>query len=182
MAVRAEIVAEDGSGWLRLGGGLSDEQVGRLVELWVGEAASPRESVERLLAGDRSVFSGVRLTDAGARVDPGCCLLLEDWRSWVGVESGGWPDVGHDGPWLERDALGLTIWPRGAEDWRSEPVREGLPVRVLYGEVPELRRSLQTDLLGLLDSLRRWANTHCPDRAGALVAHADHVFAISAPV
>lgn len=182
MALRAEIVAEDGSGWLRLGGELTDEQVSRLVELWVGEAAPPQESVERLLGGDRSVFGGVRLTDSGARVDPGCCLLLEDWRSWVGVENGGWPDVGHDGPWLERDAEALTIWPRGAEDWRPEPVRDGLPVRVLYSQLPELRRSLQTDLRGLLDSLRRWADTHCPDSASALVAHADHVFAITAPV
>jgi hypothetical protein len=53
---------------------------------------------------------------------------------------------------------------------------------VLNSEVPELRRSLQTDLLGLLDSLQRWANTHCPDGATALVAHADHVFEISAAV
>lgn len=181
MAVRAELVAEDGSGWLRLHGGLSDEQVSRLIELWVGEAAPPRESVSRLLAGDRSVFGGVRLTDAAARVDPGCCLLLEDWRSWIGVESGGWPDLGHDGPWLERDAEALTIWPRGAEDWRSESIREGLPVRVLCSQLPELRRSLQVDLVGLLDSLRRWADAHCPDDAAALVAHADRVFAVTAP-
>lgn len=69
-----------------------------------------------------------------------------------------------------------------AEDWRSEPVREGPPVRVLHSQVPELRRSLQTDLLGLLDCLRLWANTHCPDRATDLAAHADRVFAISTPV
>ncbi|TCC23325.1 hypothetical protein [Kribbella sindirgiensis] len=58
-------------------------------------------------------------------------------------------------------------------------MRDGLPVRVLYSQVPELRRSLQTDLRGLLDSLRRWADTHYPDSATALVAH---VFAITDPV
>lgn len=75
----------------------------------------------------------------------------------------------------------MTIWPRGAEDWRSEAVREGPPVRVLHSQVAELRGSLQADLLGLLDSLHRWANTHCPDRATDLVTHADRVFAISPP-
>jgi hypothetical protein len=128
MPVRAEIVAEDGAGWLRLDGALSDEQVGRLVELWLGEAAPARESVERILrAEERSVFGGARLTDTvtGVQVLPGCCLLLEDWRTWVGVEHRGTPDLGHDGPWPEFDDAGLTIWPSGDEDWRTEAVPEG---------------------------------------------------------
>jgi hypothetical protein len=181
MPVLAEIVAEDGAGWLRLDGRLSAGETGRLVELWLGEAAAPRESVERILQdSERSVFGGVRLTDpaTGAQVLPGCCLLLEDWRTWVDAK----PDLGHDGPWPEVDDAGLTIWPRGDEDWRAEAVREGQPVRVVRSEMPRICRMVQADLEGLLEALARWAGNHCPELADELVAHADRTFAVTAPL
>jgi hypothetical protein len=135
-------------------------------------------------AEEWSVFGGLRLTDlgTGARVDPGCCLLLADWRSWVGVDRGAYPDLGHDGPWADFDDEALTIWPAGGEDYRDSFVREGLPVRVRRDQVPELLRSTQNDLVGLLRCLKRWALENCPQQADALVALADQVFAVGRPL
>lgn len=151
----------------------------------MGEAAPPRDAVARILqAGERSVFGGARLIDnvTEAQVLPGCCLLLQDWRTWVGVEYGGTPDLGHDGPWPEFDDVGLTIWPGGDEDWRAETVPEGRPVRVLRSEVPRLCRAMQADLGGLLEALARWTTTRCPELTEDFVAHADRTFAVTAPL
>jgi hypothetical protein len=79
---------------------------------------------------------------------------------------------------VEADDEGLTVWPAGDEDYRETPVREGLPVRVRRDQVPELLRSVQDDLIGLLDCLQRWAQVECPDHADALVRLADRVFKI----
>jgi hypothetical protein len=61
-------------------------------------------------------------------------------------------------------------------------VREGLPVRVRREQVPELLRSVQNDLIGLLGCLERWAHEHCPQRADALVTLADRVFDVRRPL
>jgi hypothetical protein len=189
MSLRVEIVAEDPPDWLRISGNLSSEETARLMALWAGgvtdDGTPPGAMVDALIrAGDWSVFGGLRLTDldTGARVDPGCCLLLADWRSWVGVDRGAYPDIGHDGPWADLDDEGLTIWPAGGEDHRDSFVREGLPVRVRREQVPELLRSVQNDLIGLLRCLERWALENCPQHADALVALADQVFAVRRPL
>ncbi|GAB2665404.1 hypothetical protein [Kribbella swartbergensis] len=189
MSLRAEIVAEDPPGWLRISGELSPEETARFMVLWArgatDDGATPAEAVDALIrAEDWSVFGGLRLSDldTGARVDPGCCLLLEDWRSWVGVDRGAYPDLGHDGPWADFDDEGLTVWPAGGEDHRDSFVREGLPVRVRRGQVPELLRSVQNDLIGLLGCLGRWAQENCPQHADALVTLADRVFAVRRPL
>jgi hypothetical protein len=184
-----EVVAEDRPGWLLISGDLSPAETARFMALWADgvsdDGTPPCETVDVLLrAEDRSVFGAVRLTDlgTGARVDPGCCVCLEDWRSWIGVDRGAYPDLGHNGPWADVDDEGLTIWPAGGEDYRSDFVREGLPVRVRREQVPELLRSVQNDLIGLLGCLERWAHEHCPQRADALVTLADRVFDVRRPL
>jgi hypothetical protein len=104
-----EVVAEDRPGWLLISGDLSPAETARFMALWADDGAPPCETVDALLrAEDRSVFGAVRLTDlgTGARVDPGCCVCLEDWRSWIGVDRGAYPDLGHDGPWADVDDEG----------------------------------------------------------------------------
>lgn len=200
--VSVEVVAEGGAvgptswpvppqshpaGWLAVHGGLSRDETGLFVARWaqyaIDTSQSPTAVARALIADDdHTVFGGLRFTDTltGAVVLPGCCSGIEDWRTLAWGATGEEPDLGHNGPWAEQHPGWLQLWPAGNEDWRSELVREGLPVAIRHADIPDLLEAVQRDLVGLLERLAEWGSEYCPQEAGGLVEVADQAFAIRA--
>ncbi|MGC5022556.1 hypothetical protein [Micromonospora sp. DT47] len=170
-------------------------QVGTVVWALVGpgvtaddlstSAVDATGAVEEYLTGDNGYAAGgLRVTDGEVVVDPGCCVGLDEWRDWREALDGHVPYLGHDpdvllehrGPvlrlWKSRDELPAGAVPRPDEQYLDIP-RDVLP---------QLLRSVQQDLTGLLTALLPWARDTVPDLAGPLVASVDERLRISAPL
>jgi hypothetical protein len=184
-------VAEVGP-WLALSGALTAAEVGTAVAriaaynhvddrtVWPGDD-DPLTAVLPVVAagpepGSLLVPGGLRLTDpgTGARIDPGCCSGLEDWRAWYEIPSGASPDQGHDpDPWVEHRADGtIRVW---ADEERSAHVDTRID------ELMGLLDGVQADLAGFLGRLRAWADEVVPSGADALVANLDRHLQVSGP-
>ncbi|MGW4498811.1 hypothetical protein ACWENR_09345 [Micromonospora sp. NPDC004336] len=184
-------VAEVGP-WLALSGTLTAAEVGTAVArmaaynhvddrtVWP-QGDDPSSAVLPLVAagpepGSLVVPGGLRLTDpgTGARIDPGCCCGLEDWRCWYDIPSGASPDQGHDpAPWVEHRADGtIRVW---ADEERSAHVDTHVD------ELPGLVDGVRADLAAFLGALRTWADEVVPAGADALVESLDRHLQISAP-
>ncbi|MGK5521613.1 hypothetical protein ACSNN9_19985 [Micromonospora sp. URMC 107] len=178
--------------WLALSGALTAAEVGAAVAriaaynhlddrtVWPGDD-DPLTAVLPVAAagpepGALVVPGGLRLTDpgTGARVDPGCCSDLNDWREWYRIPAGASPDLGHDpDPWVERRPGGtLRVWAdEQGGSWVDVPV----------DELTRLVDGVQVDLTGFLRALRSWAEDVVPAGADALVASLDRHLRVSGP-
>ncbi|MER7473203.1 hypothetical protein [Micromonospora sp. NPDC000018] len=184
-------VAEVGP-WLALSGALTAAEVGTAVAriaayhhvddrtVWP-EDDDPLTAVLPVAAagpepGALVVPGGLRLTDpgTGARVDPGCCSGLEDWRAWYEIPSGASPDQGHDpDPWVEHRRDGtIRVW---ADEER------GAHVDVRVDELMRLVDGVSADLAGFLRVLRTWADGVVPAAADGLVESLDRHLQVSEP-
>lgn len=178
--------------WLALSDALTADEVGAAVAriaaynhlddrtVWPGDD-DPLTAVLPVVAagpepGSLVVPGGLRLTDpvTGARVDPGCCSGLEDWREWYEIPAGRSPDLGHDpDPWVERRPGGtVRVWAdEEGSSWVDTHVED------LTGLVDGVR----ADLAGFLRALRSWADDVVPAGADKLVANLDRHLRVSEP-
>jgi hypothetical protein len=118
---------------------------------------------------------GVRVSDTatGARIEPGCCFGLENWRDWAGLLDGEEPWLGHSPtPGVELTEGVVRLWQD--EEHRYGPVCE-IPAEDLRGHLEGVRQ----DLVGFLGLVREWA----PYGLGERLATAfDEHFHVSAPL
>ncbi|WP_433393300.1 hypothetical protein [Micromonospora sp. KLBMP9576] len=183
----------DVEGWLVLSGALSAPEVGTAVAriaaynhldertTWPG-GTDPLTAVRPVVAagpepGALLVPGGLRLSDpgTGARVEPGCCNGVEDWREWYGLRAGALLDLGHDPtPWAEPRPDGtLRVW---ADEEGSSWVDTDLD------ELTGLLDGVRADLAGFLRALRSWADDVVPAAATDLVASLDRHLQVTGPV
>ncbi|MGW7069236.1 hypothetical protein ACWGII_10325 [Streptomyces sp. NPDC054855] len=176
---------------LRLSGELSSRQVGTAMAVLSSYNNRPRTRAERrrpedgvgklkrLLAAECVVAPGglrVRDTDSGVTVKPGCCFGLENWRDWQGLLVGDEPWLGHDpGPRAELVGADIRLWPDAAR-------QEGRHIEIPRERLRELLNSVQSDLMGFLKSVDRWASCGFAPVAGPLIVTLDEGFAVSAPL
>lgn len=93
-----------------------------------------------------------------AKVVPGCCSGVENWRDWLDVPYGKntvW--AGHDPtPWVEYFDGGLRIW----QDEKSE---ETAFIEFTTDEMETALRKAENNLKGFLVQLDKWVNYIAPD-------------------
>ncbi|WP_405019814.1 hypothetical protein OHV05_26115 [Kitasatospora sp. NBC_00070] len=168
-----------------LGGELTSDQVGAVVariacynESTADESLA--DPVARMLSGllteDAFVVAGglrVEDTATGVVLEPGCCNGLEEWRSWLDIEFGEEPWLGHD-PTPGAELIGTTVRLH-PDAGQPGPVIELPPADLLT-----LLAGVQRDLLAFLGLLANWADRYAPGSAEALVAAFDRALEITA--
>ncbi|OKI29904.1 hypothetical protein A6A25_29770 [Saccharothrix sp. CB00851] len=143
-------------------------------------------AVEAFLSADadenvaRHSPGGLRVVSGGCMIQPGCCLGLEEWRTWLRVLDGEEIWLGHspDAVMEQRGAV-VRIW---ADDDLVERCRTGPYVDLPRAALPDLLQEVRRDLLGFLDALGSWARATVPTHADRLVAAVDRRLVISPPL
>ncbi|HEY8563766.1 MAG TPA: hypothetical protein VIL74_25530 [Pyrinomonadaceae bacterium] len=94
--------------------------------------------------------------NGAAKVSPGCCGGLEDWRDWFAVANGsGGIWTGHDPESLiEKNDRLIKIW-NDAETKDDE-----FSIELMPEEFIRLLELVERDLTDFLDRLRRWTTVH----------------------
>ena len=104
--------------------------------------------------------------DGVAKVVPGCCSGLENWREWLDVPYGQkmiW--AGHNPtPWVEYFDGGVRIW----EDEKSDEIQH---IEFSQEEMELLLKKTETDLKGFLRQLEKWARYVAPGFEQSIVAY-----------
>jgi len=171
-------------GYLPLGGGLSEAEVGTAMMRVVGYntvgpdpeegfAPPPADPLGAFLHGTLTsefliVGGGLRVVDESTDVTlpPGCCCGLEDWREWWEVVDGGAdrPWLGHDPqPIAERfgDTVRLTL---------DSGSRDSPTIELPAAELGHLLLGVERDLADFVALAARWASRHLPDHTVPIAA------------
>ncbi|MDI1436398.1 hypothetical protein [Polyangium sorediatum] len=132
---------------------------------------------QRLLSEEKVVVAGgLEITCGGALVlAPECCTGLENWREWITFAEGGPPPWGgHDPtPYITRlDGGSLAL---GYHE-KKEAAIEVAPA-VLRAALAEV----EAEVAGFAALLERWAETHVPAMAAALVDKLARDLSLRAP-
>lgn len=166
------VLPDTGIPYLRLHAGMTDEEIGTLMfngclynRVAVSEEGAA--TLSNFIEGDGFVLpGGLRFSEGGRRVVPGCCSGLEDWHEWLDVPNGGvgaW--AGHDpSPELEHVDGRVRIW----QDAKSEGVEF---VEFEPDEMRALLARVETDLAGFLQRLGRWAERISPNQGPRVVGY-----------
>jgi hypothetical protein len=167
--------------WLRLWGGATEAEVGRIVYELVAYnhlegSHTSSELLQRITQESDLVLNGGLQARGknGEAINPGCCCGLEDWRDWEKfLATGCAPWLGHDPtPWMEKCDEGLRIWAnKGDEDHINFALDE------LVGGISYA----QNDLIDFLGNLKEWAQKNHADLAQKLVEKFDQCFSIHQP-
>ncbi|WP_330276892.1 hypothetical protein OG205_15240 [Lentzea sp. NBC_00516] len=118
---------------------------------------------------------GVRVSDTatGVRIEPGCCVGLENWRDWADLLDGKEPWLGHSRP------PGVEFAQDVVRLWPQDEHRYGPACEIPAADLREHLEGVRQDLIGFLGLVREWA----PYELGEPLAAAfDEHFHISAPL
>ncbi|NUW36158.1 hypothetical protein HTZ77_32800 [Nonomuraea sp. SMC257] len=177
-----------GDGILALSGRMSPAEVGTAMAVIFGYGDIPttptgelHQLLDRHLADAETLLApgGLRVRDTatGARILPGCCCGLENWREWRDVphEKGIW--LGHD-PHTEVEHVAGAVRLRQGAGPPSLPSSQH-EVEIRLDDLPDLLTTVQRRLQGFLGLVRPWASEISPRAADRLVAVLDESFEIN---
>jgi hypothetical protein len=164
--------------FLRLHSGSASDEVGMVMQTACaygqGEILSSiTETLEVFLSQERFVMpGGLQFVEDGvAKVVPGCCCGLENWREWLNVPYGQkfiW--AGHDpSPSVEYFEQGIRIW----QDEKGEEIPF---IEFTREEMESLLKKTEADLKGFLVQLEKWTAYIAPEFEQRIVSFfAEHM-------